>query len=149
MRTVRVVSAHHATLEEALEAEMPPMASVVIGVSVSPSGNYAAAMRLIPSASYLADELYARDEQGWTSYGGGSGGGISWSSLVDVPTGAASDENLGVLRYGDEAPPGATGVQIEHEGREHTVPVVQGHFFFAAWDTDFAVNPRVLESTTG
>jgi hypothetical protein len=142
------VNNHYATLEKALAAEMPPMASVVIGVSVSPSGNYAAVMRLIPSASYLADELYARNEHGWTSYGGGSGGGISWSSLVDLPTGAASDEELGVLRFGDEAPPGATAVRIEYEGREHTVPVVQGHFFFAAWDTDFAANPRVLESTT-
>jgi hypothetical protein len=134
-------------LDEAVAAEMAPMASVVIGISVSPSGNYAAALRLVPSASYLTDELYARDEQGWTSYGGGSGGGISWSSLVDLPTGAASEENLGVLRFGGEAPPGATAVRIEYEGREHTVPVVQGHFVFVAWDTDFAAKPRVLEST--
>jgi hypothetical protein len=103
---VRIVSHHYATLEEALAAEMPPMSSVVIGSSVSPTGRYAAALPLVPSASgYLAVELYERDESGWTSYGGGSGGGISWSSLVDVSTGRASDGNLGVLRYGEERRP--------------------------------------------
>jgi hypothetical protein len=146
--TVRIVSHHYATLEEALAAEMPPMSSVVIGSSVSPTGRYAAALRLVPSAGgYLADELYERDESGWTSYGGGSGGGISWSSLVDVSTGRASDGNLGVLRYGEEAPPGATSVRIEYEG-EHTVPVVHGHFLFVAWDTEFATDPRVVEFIT-
>ena len=79
--------------------------------------------------------------------GGGSGGGISWSSLVDVSTGRASDGNLGVLRYGEEAPPGATAVRIEYEG-EHTVPVVHGHFLFVAWDTEFATDPRVVELIT-
>ena len=118
---MRIVSHRYATLEAALAAEMPPMSSVVIGSSVSPTGRYAAALRLVPSAGgYLADELYERDDSGWTSYGGGSGGGISWSSLVDVSTGRASDGNLGVLRYGEEAPPGATAVRIEYEG-EHTV----------------------------
>jgi hypothetical protein len=96
----------------------------------------------------ISGTLYVCDEQGWTSYGGGSGGGISWSSLVDVPTGAASDENLGVLRFGDEVPPGAIAVRIEYEGREHTVPVVQGHFLFVAWDTAFATDPRVVEFIT-
>ena len=141
---MRIVSHHYATLEEALAAEMPPMSSVVIGSSLSPTGKYAAALRLVPSAGgYLADELYECDESGWTSYGGGSGGGISWSSLVDVPTGTAPGANLGVLRYGDEAPPGTTAVRIEYEG-EHTVPVVHGHFWFVAWDTEFVTDPRVV-----
>ena len=145
---MRIVSHRYATLEEALAAEMPPMSSVVIGASLSPTGKYAAALLLVPSAGgYLADELYERDESGWASRGGGSGGGISWSSLVDVRTGTASDANLGVLRYGDEAPAGATAVRIEYEG-EHTVPVVHGHFLFVAWDTEFTTDPRVVEFIT-
>jgi hypothetical protein len=147
-RTLRIVSHRYATLEEALAAEMAPMSSVLIGSSLSPTGRYGAALLLIPSAGgYLADELYERDESGWVSYGGGSGGGISWSSLVDVTTGTASGANLGVLRYGGEAPPGATAARIEYEG-EHTVPVVHGHFLFVAWNTEFATDPRLVEFIT-
>jgi hypothetical protein len=145
------MSHHYTTLDEALEAEIPAMASVVVGVSVSPSGNFAAALRLVPSAGYLGDylgdELYVRHEQGWTPYGGGSGGGITWSALVDRPTGTASDDTLGVLRFGDQAPPGATDAEIEYEGRRHTVPVVEGYFLFVAWDTECVTNPRVLGFT--
>jgi hypothetical protein len=50
-----------------------------------------------------------------------------------------------VLRYGDEAPAGATAVRIEYEGKVHTVPVVDGYFLFVAWDTEFDSNPQVLE----
>jgi hypothetical protein len=138
------MSHHYATLDEALEAEMPAVASVVVGVSVSPSGNYAAALRLVPSAGYLGDELYVRGEQGWTPYGGGSGGGITWSALIDRPTGTACDETLGALRFGDEASQGATEAQIEYEGCQYSVPVVEGYFLFVAWDTECGPNPRVL-----
>jgi len=124
------------------------MASVIIGVSISPSRRYAAALRLVPSAHYLADELYEREREGWTSYGGGSGGGISWTNIVDRPTGAASDENLGVLRYGDEAPPGAAAVRIGFKGNEDAVPVVHGHFLFVAWDTPLDGKPLILGFVT-
>ena len=92
---MRIVSHHYATLEAALAAEMPPMSSVVIGSSVSPTGRYAAALRLVPSAGgYLADELYERDDSGWTSTEAGvaaaSRGQAWWTSRREGPPTATS-----------------------------------------------------------
>jgi hypothetical protein len=62
-------------------------------------------------------------------------GRISWTTLGE-------SEELGVLRYGDEAPAGASQARVEYEGREFRVPVRLGYFLFVAWDTDFQEGPK-------
>ena len=42
----------------------------------------------------------------------------------------------------------ATSVRIGFEGKEHTVPVVHGHFLFVAWDAPLDDEPRVLGFVT-
>jgi hypothetical protein len=81
------------------------------------------------------DDLFERVGDRWVG-GGGSGSGISWSSLSE-------DGSTGVVRYGDEAPPGAVKIWVAYEGQEVEVPVRHGHFFFVAWDTDFHEDPRL------
>jgi hypothetical protein len=123
-------------LEAAILADAPPGA-LIIGASVSPSGQQAAALTLLPSAHYLMDDLFVRTSNGWEGLEGGSGGGVSWSFFSD-------DEIGGVLRYGDEAPEDAQTVVIEYEGTEYRLPVRHGHFLFVAWDTPFAQDPKLI-----
>jgi hypothetical protein len=124
-------------LEAAVLAHAPPGA-VIVGVSVSPDRRHGASLTLLPSATdYPMDDLFERLGDRWVDAGGGSGTGISWSSISD-------DGSRGVLRYGGEAPPDATIARIAYEGREHEVPVRHGHFLFVAWDTDFHEDPKVI-----
>jgi hypothetical protein len=126
----------HQLLDDAIRAGAPP-GSVIVGKSVSPDGRHAAALVLLPSAGgYLMDELFFLTDDGWESYGGGSGGGISWSRL--------SGGSGGVLRFANDAPVDADVARVEYEGQEHSVPVEHGHFLFVAWNTDSGSDPRLI-----
>ena len=126
-----------AAFEDAVIAQAPPGA-VVVGASISPDGRYGVALTLLPTASnYPMDDLFERVGDQWVDAGGGSGTGVSWSSLSE-------DGSSGVLRYGDEASPGAVKAWVAYEGREVEVPVHNGHFLFVAWDTDYHDDPRVV-----
>jgi hypothetical protein len=115
-----IVTTDLAALERAVLAQAPPSA-VVVGASVSPDGKYGAALTPLPTASdYLMDDVLVRSRDGWESYTGGSGGGISWTTLHET-------DDVGVLRCGGEAPPGATVAWIRYEDAEHRVPVRHGH----------------------
>jgi hypothetical protein len=123
--------------EEAVLAQAPPGA-VVVGSSISPDGRYGVALTILPSASdYPMDDLFERVDDDWTDFSGGSGSGVCWTSL-----GSSSDR--GVLRFADEAPSGATAARVAYESNEYRVPVREGWFFFAAWDTAYADDPRVV-----
>lgn len=122
--------------ERGVIAEAPPGA-LVVGASLSSDGAYGVAVTFLPSANYLMDDLVIRTPEGWEGYGGGSGGGISWTTLGD-------DDGRGVLRFADEAPEGVEVAVIEYEGDEYRVPVRHGHFLFVAWDTPFARDPKLL-----
>jgi hypothetical protein len=124
-----------AAFERAVIAQAPPGA-VVIGASLSPDGKYGVALTFLPSANYLMDDLFIRDAERWETYGGGSGGGISWSSL--------GESDRGVLRYGDEAPDGASAARVTYEREEYRVPIRHRHFLFVAWDTRFSEDPRLV-----
>src|SRR4051812_2144800 len=88
-------------LKEAVLAHAPPGA-VVIGLSVAPDGQRAAALTLLPTANYLMDDLFQYEGGLWQHSEGGSGGpGINW-------TGAEQ----GVLRFAGEAPDGAATAVI-------------------------------------
>jgi hypothetical protein len=131
------VEKHIAALEEAVLAQAPPGAFVV-GTSLSPDGKYAAAPTVLPAASdYLMDDVLVRSGDAWENYTGGSGGGISWTTL-------AGSNSVGVLRYGGEAPSGATVAWIGYGGSEHPVAVRHGLFLFVAWNTDFHEDPKLL-----
>jgi hypothetical protein len=126
-----------AAFEEAVLAQAPP-GSVVVGSAISPDGRRGVALTTLPSASgYLMDGLFDRVNNRWTEAGGGSGGGICWTSLD-----RAGDS--GVMRYADEAPPDARAALIAYEGREYRVQIREGWFFLAVWDTAFTEEPRVL-----
>jgi hypothetical protein len=125
-----------AVFEEVVIAQAPPGA-VVVGVSISPDGRFGAALTILPTASsYPMDDVFERRGDRWEGFSGGSGTGISWSSVDET-------SDLGVLRYGEEAPEGATAAVIVYEGREHRVPVRHGHFLFVAWNTPLAEDPRL------
>jgi hypothetical protein len=126
-----------AAFEDAVIAQAPPGA-LVVGASISPDGKHGVALTLLPSASdYPMDDLFERVGDRWVDAGGGSGTGISWSSMSE-------DASNGVLRYGDEAPPGAAKAWVAYEGQEVEVPVRHGHFLFVAWDTDYHEDPRAV-----
>jgi hypothetical protein len=123
--------------ERVVLAQAPPGA-VIAGAAFSPDGKYGAALTVLPAASgYLMDNVLERTADGWETYTGGSGGGISWTRLGET-------EGLGVLRYGGEAPDGATAAWIGYEGSEHRVPVRNGHFLFVAWDAGLHEDPQLL-----
>lgn len=121
--------------ERAVIAQAPPGA-VIVGTSVSPDGNYGAALTLQPGANYLMDDVLVRRADGWELYVGGSGGGLSWSKL--------EQEDRGVLRYADEALEGASVARISYEGQEYRVPVRHGHFLFVAWDAPPDERPGLI-----
>jgi hypothetical protein len=50
---------------------------------------------------------------------------------------------LGVRRYGDEAPMGTTTAWVAYRGRERRVAVKHGHFPFVAWNTGFKELPSL------
>jgi hypothetical protein len=123
--------------EDAVIAQAPPGA-VVAGASISPDGKFGVALTLLPSASdYPMDDLFERVGDRWVGAGGGSGTGISWSSLLE-------DGSYGVLRYGGEAPLGAAKAWVAYEGQKIEVPVRHGYFLFVAWDTDLHEDPRLV-----
>jgi hypothetical protein len=111
--------------EQAAIAQAPPGAALV-GASVSPDGNYGAALTFLPGANYLMDDVLVRRDEMWEPYMGGSGGGFQWSIL--------GEEDRGVLRYEDEAPEGTSVARILYQGQEYRMPVRHGHFLFVAWD---------------
>jgi hypothetical protein len=124
-----------AAFESAVLAPAPPGA-VVVGASISPDGHYGAALTLLPTAGYLMDDLFRHEFDRWEMDAGGSGGGISWSTL--------GEEGRGVLRYGEEAPKGASAARVCYEGREHRVPVRHGYFLLVVWDTPYAEDPSLI-----
>jgi hypothetical protein len=131
------VSDQLSEFERAVLAQAP-RGALVAGAALSPDGRYGAALTVLPTASdYLMDDVLEMTADGWATYTGGSGGGISWTRL-------GQDDRLGVLRYGGEAPEGTTAAWISYEGSEHRVLVRNGHFLFVAWDTDLQEDPRLL-----
>jgi hypothetical protein len=121
--------------EQATIAQAPPGA-VLVGASISPNGNYGAALTFLPGANYLMDDVLVRRAGEWEPYVGGSGGGLSWSKL--------EQEDRGVLRFGDEAPEGASITLIGYEEQEYRVPVRHGHFLFVAWDAPPDERPSLI-----
>jgi hypothetical protein len=121
--------------EQAVLAQAPSGA-VLVGASVSPDGNYGAALTFQPGANYLMDDVLVRRAGMWETYVGGSGGGLCWSKL--------EQEDRGVLRYGDEAPEGASIARIRYEGQEHRVPVRHGQILFVAWDAPPDERPSLI-----
>jgi hypothetical protein len=121
--------------EQAVIAQAPPGA-VLVGASISPDGNYRAALTFLPGANYLMDDVLVRRADEWEPYVGGRGGGLSWSEL--------GPEDRGVLRFGDEAPGGASIALIRYEGQEYRVPVRHGHFLFVAWDAPLDQRPSLI-----
>jgi len=115
-----------------------PSGAVIVGVSVSPDGRHGASLALLPSATdYPMDDLFERVGDRWVDAGGGSGLGTSWSSLEE-------NGSRGVMRFGDEAPPGAAVAHVRYEGRLYDVPVRHGHFLLVVWDTDFHEDPEIV-----
>jgi hypothetical protein len=121
---------------ESMVLDQAPRGAVVIGASLSRDGRYGAALTFLPSANYLMDDVFVREDVRWQSYTGGSGGGISWTVL--------GGGHRGVLRYGGQAPEGASGAWVRYEGAEYRVPVRYGHFLFVAWDTQSHENPTLI-----
>lgn len=120
-------------LSEAVLAGAPPGAAIV-GLSVAPDGQRAAALTLLPSAGYLMDDLFEYVDGAWRSHKGGSGGpGINWSGDV-----------VGVLRFSGEAPDDVQTAVVRYDGDEHRVPIRHGHFLFVAWDTPFSHDPELI-----
>jgi hypothetical protein len=137
MATLDPMSDAVAVFEEAVLAQAPP-GSVVVGSAISPDGTYGAALTILPSATdYPMDDLFERIDGRWVEAGGGSGSGICWTTLDGTG-------DLGVLRYANEAPPGARAALIAYEGREYRVPIREGWYFLAVWDTAFTEDPRIL-----
>lgn len=121
---------------ESMVLDQAPPGAVVIGASLSRDGRHGAALTFLPSANYLMDDVFFRDDDRWQLHTGGSGGGISWSVL--------GGGHRGVLRYGGQAPEGASGAWVRYEGTEYRVPVRYGHFLFVAWDTQSHENPTLI-----
>jgi hypothetical protein len=121
---------------ESMVLDQAPAGAVVIGTSLSRDGRYGAALTFLPSANYLMDDVFVREDDRWQSYTGGSGGGISWTVL--------GGGHRGVLRYGGQAPEDASGAWVRYEGAEYRVPVRYGHFLFVAWDTRSHENPTLI-----
>jgi hypothetical protein len=119
--------------------DQAPPGAVVIGASLSPDGRYGAALTYLPSANYLMDDVLVRDGDRWQLHGGGSGVGISWTFL-----GVLGEGDRGVLRYGGQAPDGASGAWVRYQGAEYKVPVRHGHFLFVAWDATSHENPALI-----
>jgi hypothetical protein len=122
--------------EQAVLAQAPPGA-LLVGASVSPDGKYGAALTLQPGANYLMDDVLVRKGDRWELHGGGSGGGTSWTWL-------GGEEDLGVLRYGGEAPEGASGVLVKLQGEQQRVIVRHGHFLFVAWNVTSDSQPTLV-----
>lgn len=103
----------------------------MLGVAYSPDGNHAVVLLGTnePPFLYPHQVLCGRGENGWCE--GTSGNGPGWSSTRD----AEDEPNLGAATVWDEAPAGATAAVVSFEGGEHEVPVREGDFLFAAWDT--------------
>jgi hypothetical protein len=121
------------TVTEVVIADAPPGA-VIVGLSIAPDGQRAAALTVLPSANYLMDDLYELVEGTWESGGGGSGGpGINWSG-----------GEVGVLRFSGEVAEDSRRAIIRYDGEEHSVPVSHGYFLFVAWDTPFSHDPAVV-----
>jgi hypothetical protein len=121
------------TVSEVVLADAPPSA-VIVGLSIAPDGQRAAALTLLPSASYLMDNLYELVDNAWESGQGGSGGpGINWSG-----------GDVGVLRFSGEASGDSQTAIIQYNGEEHSVPVNHGYFLFVAWDTPFSHDPALV-----
>jgi hypothetical protein len=94
--------------ERAVLAQAPPGA-VLAGASLSPDGKYGAALTVLPTASgYLMDDVLVLTDDGWENSTGGSGGGVSWTTLHEL-------SNVGVVRFGDEAPIEATAAWIKSD----------------------------------
>jgi hypothetical protein len=121
---------------ESMVLDQAPAGAVVIGGSLSRDGRYGAALTFLPSANYLMDDVFVREDDGWQSYTGGSGGGISWTVL--------GGGHRGVLRYGGQAPEDASGAWVRYERAEYRVPVRYGRFLFVAWDTRSHENPTLI-----
>jgi hypothetical protein len=121
---------------ESTVLDQAPPGAVVIGASLSPDDRYGAALTFLPSANYLMDDVFVREGVPWQISGGGSGGGISWTSL--------GEGQRGVLRYGGQAPEGASGAWVGYEGAEYKVPVRYGHFLFVAWDATSHETPALI-----
>jgi hypothetical protein len=111
--------------ERAVLAQAPP-GSDLIGASISPDGEFGAALTTLPSAAgYPMDDVFRLVAGRWELHSSSNGGGTTWSWLRD---------DVGVLRFDGEAPPGASRAVIGYEGREHPVPIRHGHFLFVAWN---------------
>jgi hypothetical protein len=131
------MSDERAAFEEAVLARTPP-GSVVFGSAISPDGRWGVALTILPSArSYPMDDLFECINGRWIDAGGGSGGGVGWTSL-----GRTGD--TGVLRFADEAPARTKVALIDYEGRTYRAPVREGWFFLAVWDTAYTDEPRLL-----
>jgi hypothetical protein len=123
--------------EEAVLAQAPP-GSKVVGSAISPDGRFGAALTILPSATgYAMDDLFEHVDGRWIGSVGGSGGGVAWTFLEGTG-------GRGVLRYGDEAPSEASSAVISYEGHEYRVPIREGWFFLAVWDTAYAEAPQLL-----
>jgi hypothetical protein len=115
-----------------------PPGSVVVGSGISPDGRFGVSLTILPSASsYPMDDLFEHIDGRWVDAGGGSCGGVGWTSL-----GGTGDR--GVLRFAGEAAAGAKVALIAYDGREYQVPIREGWFFLAVWDTANTEEPRLL-----
>jgi hypothetical protein len=121
--------------EQAVIAQAPQARSS-LALPLSLDGNYGAALTFQPGANYLMDDVLVRRADEWETYVGASGGGLSWSKL--------GQEDRGVLRFGDEAPEGASITLIGYEAQEYRVPVRHGHFLFVAWDAPPDERPSLI-----
>jgi hypothetical protein len=121
------------TVTEVVLADTPAGA-VIVGLSIAPNGQRAAALTLLPSADYLMDNLYELVDGVWESGEGGSGGpGINWSG-----------GDVGVLRFSGEASDDSQTAIILYEGKEHRAPINRGYFLFVAWATPRSDKPAVV-----
>jgi hypothetical protein len=120
---------------ESMVLDQAPPGAVLIGASLSRDGRYGAALTFLPSANYLMDDVFFRDDDRWQQYTGGSAG-INWTVLGEGPR--------GVLRYGDQAPEDASGAWVRYEGAEYRMLVRYGHFLFVAWDVSSNEYPTLI-----
>jgi hypothetical protein len=132
----------YAALVQVARGDIPERFARLLAVAVSPDEQHAVVLLQTnePPAVELYEVICHREGERWCAGIGSSGVGLGWASMSHASDQARESESAhrGVLRFGHEAPPGATAVVVWWQNGEHTVPVAEGYFYFVAWDVPYA-----------
>jgi hypothetical protein len=119
----------HPQLEETARGDIPAQYTHVIGVSIAPCGRYAVVMLTTNEGAAIEfDETVAeRIGDRWVGRSNGTP-----SSIIYV-----GDHRAAILcNYADPLPPEVEHVVVRDRDEDHEVPVENGYFLYAAWQTD-------------